>query len=98
MEKLINGKVYNTENLVRVSFWECQKEGVKETLFFSNENVYLLHCEGASAGYTNSYGSKTFNCEDLMILDEEDVFGWLNVHDVETLNELMSDLQMVTNV
>ncbi len=88
MEKIISGTIYSTQNLQAVSQWSTPSNDNTETLYFSDEGTYLLHCQGTSAQMTNEYGQSSYGMEDLIMLDEEDTFGWLEVHDPELSREL----------
>jgi|GEM_PF-7027392 len=89
MEKIINNTPYNTADLVAISTWTTATSA--ETLYFSDCGHYLLHCIGEDAQMSNKYGSKIFSQEDLILLAEEDVIGWMKVHAPDTYTQLFSE-------
>lgn len=90
MEKIISSHIYSTGDMKRVASFTSQDNSCEETLYFSADSQYLLHCKGKQTQFKNSYGTKSFNLEDLIILDEEDVIGWLDVHAPTELEALYS--------
>lgn len=90
MEKIINNSLYNTDAMEKIASWKSPREEVKECLYFSDNNLYLLHCEGNGAILSNGYGTESFGNQDLIVLEEEDVIGWMEVHAPECLEALYS--------
>lgn len=88
MEKILNNTLYSTDALKSLSTWMSADFKSTETLYFSDDSLYLLHCKGNAAVLTNEYGTASFGREDLLILAEEDVVGWLDVHAPELLERL----------
>lgn len=90
MEKIIKNNLFNTSSMEKIASWSSPREDVKESLYFSDNNLYLLHCEGNGAILSNAYGTESFGTQDLIILKLEDVMGWLDVHAPEHLEALYS--------
>jgi len=93
MEKLIDQTPYNTADFAKIASWSSSE--VSETLYFADNGNYLLYCVGNDATMTNVYGTETYTNEDLIILPEEDVYGWLKVHAEEVFEELFGDENIV---
>ena len=84
----MSNRIYDTNAMKVIASWENKKEQTNETLYFAENGKYLLHCTGNMAKFKNEYGSVGFSNEDLILLQEEDVIGWLDVHSPESLNAL----------
>ncbi len=91
MEKLIDQIPYNTADFIEIASWDSLQ--ISETLYFADNGEFLLHCIGTAAEMTNSYGTKSFANEDLIILEEDDVRGWLKVHAEKSYDELFGEEQ-----
>jgi len=94
MEKIIGNRLYNTNDLTLIAQWETQDRSQSETMYFSEEGGYLLHCEGANAVFSNEYGTNSFSQEDLLILEEDDVYGWLEVHAPRQYEKLFAEPEL----
>ena len=92
MEKIINQTPYNTFDLEKIASWECAR--IEETLYFADNGNFLLHCIGEDAAMKNSYGNQSFTNEDLFILEEEDVLGWMKVHAPDAFAELCEEINL----
>jgi len=94
MEKIIGNQLYNTNDLTLIAQWETQDRSQTETMYFTEEGDYLLHCAGASAVFKNEYGTSSFGQEDLIILEDDDVYGWLEVHAPRQYEELFAETEL----
>jgi len=92
MEKLINQVPYNTSDLTSIASWQHESGEIQETLYFADNGSYLLHCLGSMAQMQNAYGTQSYANEDLIVLSEEDVCGWLIVHAPAVHAEIFEDL------
>lgn len=90
MEKIISSRIYSTDDMKRIASYMSQDNSCEETLYFSADSQFFLHCKGVEAQFENNYGTKSFSLEDLLILEEEDTIGWLGVHAPKKLENLYS--------
>jgi len=90
MEKIINQTAFDTANMEKIAGWESN--GTQETLYFSHCGQYLLHCISSNAIMENQYGTKTISNEDLIILENEDALGWMQVHAPDKYTQLFGDI------
>lgn len=88
MEKIINNFLYATQSMERIATWKDKHSDSREILYFSEIGRYALHCVGDKSVYSNAYGQKSYGREDLILLDEDDVVGWLDVHAPQLLHAL----------
>lgn len=90
MVKINKNEILNVKDDTQLAVWECGESDVSESLYVSHELTYYLHVVGSAAIFRSEYGEKTHGNEDLIVLDEEDVFGWLATHAPDVFEELTS--------
>ena len=91
MEKIIDQTPYNTSDLTLLAEWSSQNDAITETLYFADNGNYLLHCIGLDAKMANGYGTTSLANEDLIILCEDVIYGWLQVHAPAAFIELFGE-------
>ena len=95
MEKVINGKIYNTETATRIGQWDngspiSDFDYCDEELYITAKGAYFLACEGGALSiYARATQNGQTRGEAMNLLSERDALNWCETHeiDVETIRK-----------
>jgi len=98
MEKLIDGKLYDTDDAEKIATWrnmrDCSNfDYMHETLYRTDSGNWFIHGEGhAKTRYASNNGDMRGFGEDIRTLSEDEAFQWCQRHNqVDVAKEYFAD-------
>jgi hypothetical protein len=102
MEKIIDGKRYNTKTAIEVGYW-CNGLGnsdfrnCDETLYRTKNGNYFLYGEGGGlTRWAKSNGNTSWGSSGVVAMPPADALAWFEQHDLEPEKVCVEILALIT--